>query len=43
MGLPNEVAEAVDWLLSEKSAYMTGQTLTIDGGMALYPGFIGNG
>jgi glucose 1-dehydrogenase len=43
LGMANEVAEAVEWLLGDKSHYVTGQTLTIDGGMSLYPGFIGNG
>ena len=43
LGRPDEVAEAVDWLLSGRSDYVTGATLTVDGGMALYPGFIGNG
>ena len=43
LGEADEVAEAVLWLLSGASAYVTGHTLTIDGGMALYPGFVGNG
>ena len=39
--------EAVDnaevWLASESSDYVVGNTLFIDGGMSLYPGFRGNG
>ncbi|MFJ9351193.1 SDR family NAD(P)-dependent oxidoreductase [Streptomyces sp. NPDC101237] len=39
-GTPEEVAEAVLFLGSEKSAYITGQTLTLDGGlMAGWPLF----
>lgn len=30
-----EIAEAVLWLASEKSAFMTGQTITLDGGLSL--------
>ena len=32
-GLPEEVAYAVSFLASEKSAYITGQVLTVDGGL----------
>lgn len=32
LGLPEEVAELVVWLCSDQSAFMTGATLTIDGG-----------
>ncbi|GGY40958.1 hypothetical protein GCM10007148_06910 [Parvularcula lutaonensis] len=38
-----EADAAVSWLLSEESDYVTGTTLIVDGGMSLYPGFIGNG
>lgn len=39
-GTPEEVAEAVIFLGSEKAAYITGQTLTLDGGlMAGWPLF----
>lgn len=32
MGEPSEIAEAVVWLASEKSSYVTGQALAVDGG-----------
>lgn len=32
MGTESEVAEAVGWLASEASAYVTGQTIAVDGG-----------
>jgi len=31
----SEIAEAVTWLASEKSAFITGQTITLDGGLSL--------
>ncbi len=31
----NEIAEAVIWLASEKTSFMTGQTITLDGGLSL--------
>jgi len=33
IGQPNEVADAVLWLLSDQAAYVTGTTLSVDGGM----------
>jgi glucose 1-dehydrogenase len=43
IGTPEDVARAVVWLASDDSDYVTGTTLTIDGGMMLYPAFSGNG
>jgi glucose 1-dehydrogenase len=43
IGEPEDVANAVVWLCSDESDYVTGTTLFIDGGMTLYPGFIDNG
>lgn len=34
-GEPPEIAEAIAWLASDNSKYITGQTLTIDGGTSL--------
>lgn len=33
IGQPHEVADAVLWLLSDRAAYVTGATLSVDGGM----------
>jgi NAD(P)-dependent dehydrogenase (short-subunit alcohol dehydrogenase family) len=33
IGRPEEIADAVIWLFSEKSSYYTGQSLTLDGGL----------
>jgi glucose 1-dehydrogenase len=43
IGTPEDVAHAVVWLASDESDYITGTTLTVDGGMMLYPAFRGNG
>jgi NAD(P)-dependent dehydrogenase (short-subunit alcohol dehydrogenase family) len=34
LGSPNDVAGALDWLLSTESAWVTGQVLGVDGGLA---------
>lgn len=39
IGEPDDVAKAIAWLASDESDYITGETLVIDGGMQLYPGF----
>ena len=33
IGRPEEIADAVTWLFSDKSSYYTGQSLTLDGGL----------
>jgi glucose 1-dehydrogenase len=43
VGQPEDVARAVLFLASDLSDYMTGATIFVDGGMALYPGFRGAG
>jgi glucose 1-dehydrogenase len=43
VGTPDDVARAALWQASDASDYVTGATLFVDGGMTLYPGFIGNG
>ena len=39
IGEPEDVAKAAVWLVSDEADYVTGHTLFIDGGMALYPSF----
>jgi glucose 1-dehydrogenase len=39
IGEPADIGEAAVWLCSDKSDYVTGTTLFVDGGMTLYPGF----
>ena len=43
LGESEDVANAVAWLMSDEADYVTGASLVVDGGMSLYPGFIGNG
>ncbi len=43
IGEIEDVGKAAVWLASDASDYLTGTTIYIDGGMMLYPGFIGNG
>jgi hypothetical protein len=33
LGCPEEIADAVVWLFSDRSSYYTGQSLTLDGGL----------
>jgi NAD(P)-dependent dehydrogenase (short-subunit alcohol dehydrogenase family) len=33
IGQPNDLAEAISFLLSDKSTWMTGQVIGLDGGM----------
>jgi 3-oxoacyl-[acyl-carrier protein] reductase len=34
-GVPEDVAEAVAYLVSDEAAYVTGQVLAVDGGMTM--------
>jgi hypothetical protein len=34
IGRPEEIADAVAWLFSDRSSYYTGQSLILDGGLA---------
>jgi len=43
IGEPEDIAQAVIWLASDASDYVTGTTLFVDGGMTLYPGFTTGG
>lgn len=43
IGEPEDVARLAVWLASDESDYMQGTTAYVDGGMLLYPGFIGAG
>lgn len=43
VGLTEDIANAVVWLASDLSDYVTGTTLYVDGGMTLYPGFENGG
>jgi glucose 1-dehydrogenase len=43
IGEPEDIAQAVNWLVSDAADYVTGATLFVDGGMTLYPGFATGG
>lgn len=43
IGDAEDVGKTAVWLASDESDYVQGQTIYIDGGMTLYPGFKGNG
>jgi glucose 1-dehydrogenase len=43
IGEAEDVARAAVWLASDESDYVVGTTLWVDGGMSLYPAFVGNG
>jgi len=43
IGEPDDIAQAVTWLVSDAADYVTGATLFIDGGMMLFPGFATGG
>ena len=43
VGDPDDVGNLAAWLASDEADYITGQTIFIDGGMTLYPGFASGG
>jgi glucose 1-dehydrogenase len=43
IGEPGDIGRVAVWLASDESDYVYGTTIYIDGGMTLYPGFIGAG
>jgi glucose 1-dehydrogenase len=43
IGEVEEVGHAAVWLASDESDYIHGESLVIDGGMTLYPGFESGG
>jgi glucose 1-dehydrogenase len=43
IGEPEDVSRLAVWLASDESDYVQGTTIYVDGGMLLYPGFIGAG
>ncbi len=40
---PDDIAKVAVWLASDESDYIVGQTIFVDGGMTLYPGFATGG
>lgn len=43
MGEPADIGNLAAWLVSDEADYITGQTIFMDGGMTLYPGFATGG
>jgi glucose 1-dehydrogenase len=43
VGDPADIGELAAWLASDEADYITGQTIFMDGGMTLYPGFADGG
>ena len=43
VGVVEDIGSVAVWLASDDSDYINGQTLFVDGGMTLYPGFSTNG
>ena len=43
IGVPDDIARAAVWLVSDDADYVHGQTLFVDGGMTLYPEFAHGG
>jgi glucose 1-dehydrogenase len=43
IGQPEDIGRAVAWLASDDADYVHGQTIFVDGGMTLYPGFARGG
>src|SRR6266511_5734431 len=39
IGTPEDIANMVEFLVSDKASYVTGSTFFVDGGMTLYPAF----
>ncbi len=43
VGDPADIGRLAAWLVSDEADYITGQTIFMDGGMTLYPGFASGG
>jgi glucose 1-dehydrogenase len=43
IGAPEDIGKVAVWLASDQADYVVGTTIFVDGGMALYPEFRGNG
>jgi glucose 1-dehydrogenase len=43
IGEPEDIGKVAVWLASDASDYVTGETIFVDGGMTLYPGFATGG